>query len=44
MNELINNSSKLEATLYADNDAFFKRVYGAKEEQIRAQHSKANDS
>ena len=44
MNELVNNASKLEATLYADNDAFFERVYGAKEEQIRAQHTKENES
>lgn len=44
MNELINNGSKLEATLYPECDEFFRRVYGAKEEQIRAQHAKANQS
>ena len=41
--EIANDDAQLEAFLYADNEAFFKRVSSAKEEQLRAENSREGD-
>jgi hypothetical protein len=42
MADLVGNLTKLENTLYEQNDAFFKRVFGQKEKETAEFYSQKN--